>query len=350
TYTFVVRDNVTGCFYVKEAEQPINTPSTLTSVIGTVNNVTCTGSGDGNVTITIDNYSPTTTQVSYQVYQSQSNQPVGAPVVVAVSGGPVVIPNIGPLVPDTYFILFTEVDGSFVGCSSASAEFTITESTNLLEVDAIATANDNCGTNEGIITATGQYGTAPYTYMILPAASAAPTVATWTGTTANVFNVEGGSYHVYIKDAYNCIQQTGAPIDVLTDPASAIALAVTSQCNTAEGSFSIEVTRTASMAGTIFTYSLNGGAFQPQADTFTYANLTSGTYTVVIRDSNNCTATQNITIYPPLNLSPAVTAQPTCALNDGVITVTSSGGSGSYEYELQDTLGAVVVASQPSNI
>src|SRR5690606_30410252 len=67
-------------------------------------------------------------------------------------------------------------------------------------------------------------------------------------------------------------------------------------------------------------------------------------------DSNNCTATQNITIYPPLNLSPAVTAQPTCALNDGVITVTSSGGSGSYEYELQDTLGAVVVASQPSNI
>src|SRR5690606_33717100 len=34
TYTFVVHDLVTNCYYFKEAEAPINTPSSITATIG----------------------------------------------------------------------------------------------------------------------------------------------------------------------------------------------------------------------------------------------------------------------------------------------------------------------------
>ncbi len=64
---------------------------------------------------------------------------------------------------------------------------------------------------------------------------------------------------------------------------------------------------------------------------------------------NGCTDDGTITIYPPVNLTPEVVAQASCANNDGAIDVTGVGGSGNYEYALEDTSGVVVVGQQASN-
>ncbi|RYJ42072.1 T9SS type B sorting domain-containing protein [Flavobacterium beibuense] len=352
TYTFVVRDNITGCYYVKAADQPINTPSSLTSVIDVINNVSCKGSADGNVDVTIDNFDTGTTQVNYEVYYAQSNQPTGVVGSTPVTAGtPATITGIGPLAPGTYFILFTEVDGANAGCSAASGQFSITESPEVLTVTASVVSNANCNANSGVITAVADGGTASYQYLILAAPVVTPPTAATAGwTTSNTFNVDGGDYMVYVMDAYGCIQPIAAPITLDTDPSPVIALSVVQQCGVAEGSYAIQVDlTTAGMPP--YTYSFNGGAFQAQSGTtFTYTNLVSGNYNVTVRDVNGCTNTQTITVYPPLNFTPAVTAQPTCAGSDGVITVTATGGSSNYEYELQDTSNNPIVAANPSNV
>ena len=46
----------------------------------------------------------------------------------------------------------------------------------------VTSTNENCNLNAGIVTATGQFGTAPYEYQILLSTDPAPTVATWAGT------------------------------------------------------------------------------------------------------------------------------------------------------------------------
>src|SRR5690606_17203766 len=117
----------------------------------TVNNVTCTGSADGNITFTIDGYASGATQVGYEVYYAQTNTPL-SPVVggtVPVSVGPETVSNVGPLEPGTYYVLFTELDGGLAGCTNASAQFTIVQSAELLEVSAVVITNDNCNTNAG---------------------------------------------------------------------------------------------------------------------------------------------------------------------------------------------------------
>lgn len=349
TYTFVVYDLITDCYYFKTADTPINTPSNLISTLDVVGNVSCTGSNNGFVKFSFTNYDTTSTGVSYEIYNSQSNTSTGITgTSTPLLGGPVSVTNLGPLAPGTYYILFTEIGGTLTGCSSASASFTITQSANLLQVTANVTLNDNCNPNKGRITATGQFGTAPYQYQLVLAGDPAPTVGTWVGSATNVFNVEGGNYVVYIKDANGCIQ--AAPIFVPTDQAPQISATVTNLCTATQGNFSIEVTLTSSGIAP-YTFSLNGGAYQTQTvPTFTYTNLNSGNYNIRVRDYNGCIHNVLISIPVPLNLTPAVTAQVSCANNDGIITITPFGGSGTFTYELQNTSGTVIVAAQASPV
>jgi gliding motility-associated-like protein len=351
TYTFVVHDLVTNCYYFEQSTTPINSPSNLVASLNVVNNVTCTGSANGNVSFTFSNYGPTTTSVTYQLFNSQANTPVGGVGTAApLTGAPVTVNNFGLLGPGIYYILFTEVGGTLNGCTNASVPFTITQSSSILQVTATVTQNDNCNLNAGQISAVGQFGTPPYQFQLTLAGDPAPTVTTWTGTSSSVFNVEAGTYVVYIKDANNCIQSTPTTITVGADPIPAITASVINQCTANEGGFSIAVVRTVNGVAP-YSYSLNGSTFQAQvAANFSYNNLSSGTHTIEINDANGCGNTVTVVILPPLNLNPVVTALPSCANNDGVITVAALGGSGNYQYTLQNNLGVTIQGPQASAI
>jgi gliding motility-associated-like protein len=345
-YTFVVYDVVTQCYYFKTADLPIDTPSNLTVNLDVISNVTCTGSADGSVSFTFANYDAGATAVAYEIYNAQSNTTTG---IVGssspLSGGPITVSNFGVLAPGSYFILFTEVGGTFAGCTSASAAFQISQSTNLLAVTASVTKNDNCNTDAGIITAVGQFGTPPYQYQLVPAGDPVPTVATWSGSATNVFNTEGGDYVVYIKDANNCIQST--TITLPTDSEPVITATTTNVCQTVEGQFVIAIDRIGGVGP--FSYSINGGAFQSeQASSFTLSNLSSGTYTIEVSDANGCGNTVTVTILAPVSLTSAVVTQPYCSNDNGEVTITATGGSGLFTYSLEDSGGVVLIANQAS--
>ncbi len=344
-YTFVVHDLVTDCYYFKTADTPINTPSNLNIVLDTIANVSCTGNSDGYVNVTLSNYDLGATAIGYEIFTSQSNTTTGITGTLSpLTGSPISATNLGPLAPGNYYILFTEVGGAFAGCTASSAAFNIFQSTNLLQVGANVTRNDNCNLNRGRISGVAQFGTAPYQFQLVNAGDPAPTVATWAGIPTNIFFVEGGNYVLYVRDANGCIQST--PVFVPTDPAPSISAVVTNLCSATQGNFTLEVSLT-SPGIAPYTFSINGGAFQTQTvPTFTYTNLTSGNYSIRVRDFNGCIATATVSIPQPLQLSPTVTALVSCVGNDGQITLTPSGGSGSFTYNLLDGSGTTLIANQ----
>ncbi|NER17431.1 T9SS type B sorting domain-containing protein [Spongiivirga citrea] len=356
TYTFVVYDSVTECYYFEEATAPIDSPSNMNPVVDDVANVSCTGAGDGNVSFTLTNYDVGATDIEYQIFTSQSNTAVGGitsvPVNPPAPGTGLDIDNAGALPPGIYYILFREIGGAFDQCTVASPNFTIVESLRTVEVIADSPANATCNP-VGIITAQGRFGTPPYTYQFLLATDPPPT-ATDAGWISNssATGLAGGNYVVYVRDDFGCVASD--PITVNTDPLATWAVTLDNNCGITEGNFAaiIELTNPATAIGP-FSIELNGGPRQTfvlnGANQFQVTNLTSGAYNYILYDGNGCPTPGSLTIQPPLQFNASLTDLLTCIPTDAEITVSNLAGSGlaNYTYEVFDSGGGTVIASTP---
>jgi large repetitive protein len=341
TYTFIVYDASTGCSYYETATVPIPTNSTLTASALTSNNITCVGSADGNVSFTINSVYGVPTNVNYEIYNSLSLISTGITGSgVVPGGGSLAITNFGTLPYGTYFVLITETSGPNAGCGVVTVPFNITQSAIDLSITASVVKNANCNPSSGIISAIARDGTGPYLYQITTSAVAPlPTDVLW--ASANTFNRDAGSYYVHVKDAFGCIKTTSV-IVLPSDPTPIITASVNNQCTVTEGNFAIDVAlTTAGMAP--HSYSIDGGAFQTRTAPFTISNLASGTHTVAVRDLNGCGNLVTVDIAPPLSIVPQLTALATCNDDDGEITVTASGGSGSYTYAISPNPASIVL-------
>ena len=339
TYTFIVHDQSTGCSYYQPSTLPIPTNSTLTADAVTANNITCTGSADGNVSFTVNSVYGSSVNVNYEVFDALSLISTG------ISGSDVVpangtlnVTDLGPLPFGNYFVSITETAGPNAGCGVVTVPFNITESAFQLELAVSIDQNANCEANSGIISAIGSHGTPPYQYQITTTATAPlPSDAAW--NVSSTFNVDAGSYYVHVTDAYNCI--VTSPVQVLDmDPTPVVAASINNQCTVAEGEYEIDVTLDTPGIPP-YTVSVNGGAYQTQTFPFTLSNLNSGTHSIAIQDVNGCGNTVSIDVAPPIAIVPEVTALPTCNNNDGEITVTPSGGSGSYSYSISPSAASI---------
>ncbi len=350
TYTFVVHDITTNCYYFETAAAPINTLSNMTATLDAVANITCTGAANGNVSFTFDNYDAGATDVTYEIFNAQSNLTTGFTGTASVNppAGGVSISNFGTLPQGVYYILLTEVGGTHNGCSISTADFTIDESANLLTVTAASPTNDNCNLNAGVITATAQFGTAPYEFQYLLSTDPAPTAASAGWVSATTSNVESGDYIVYVKDANNCIQNDAITVNL--DPSPEISLSIVDEC-AAEGTF--EVLVTLDVAGiTPYQLRVNGGAYQSitfnVSNEYTVSGLSSGAaQTIEIRDLNGCGETENFTIHPPLQFNATLTTLLDCEVataNNAEITIDVIAGSGTYEYSVAGPVNQVQTA------
>jgi gliding motility-associated-like protein len=352
TYTFIVYDASTNCSYYEPATTPIPTNSTLTlSAVGS-NNITCTGSADGNVSFTINSVYGSAVNVAYEIFDSLSLISTGVTGSGTVAAnGSLTVSNLGPLPFGNYFVSITETSGPNAGCGIVTAPFNITESAIPLDLIVSVDQNANCNANSGVISAVGQYGTAPYQYQITTTATA-PSATDPAWDSASTFNMNAGNYYVHVLDAYGCV--VSSPVVVLpADPEPVISATVSDLC-TAEGDFEINVTLdTAGIAP--YSYSIDGGAFQTMTAPFTISNLYSGTHTVEIQDVNGCGNLVTIDIPAPIGVSANVTTEPSCNDDDGEITVIGTDGSGSYTYSISPnepsiSLSGNVFSGVPSGI
>lgn len=143
-------------------------------------------------------------------------------------------------------------------------------------------------------------------------------------------NLSYGVYNVSVTDKESKKYLTSITI---TQPNPlTITITITSQTNvTCYGRSTGSFTVTASGESGNYEYKIGNGTYQNNG---TFSNLSAGTYTVTVK-SGTVTTTKDITITQPnqLSLTSSVT-NPTTVGGNGQITLTTSGGTLPYNYQL----------------
>lgn len=239
---------------------------------------------------------------------------VGVPPINYLWSGGQTTATITGLCAGTYTVSI--VDGS--SCTS-TATVTITEPT---AITATATkTNITCsGLCDGTATAFVTGGTGSYTHKwsTIPAQ-----------TTAFADSLCVGNYYDTIKDANNCSFVLG-PVSI-TQPAPLMAIVSCSSVSCFGGS---NGTAVATQTGGTATYSYSWNTI-PVQTTSSITGLTPGTYSCIITDANNCSATSSCTVNQPataVTVNTTSTNASSATSCDGSANSTVAGGTPGYTY------------------
>ncbi|MEZ5045387.1 MAG: SprB repeat-containing protein [Chitinophagaceae bacterium] len=221
---------------------------------------------------------------------------------------------------------------SFTGITQGSYTITVKDANNCTKTTTINITQPSaltlsssatpilCNGGNSTLTATAGGGTTPYSYAINGG----------TYQSSNSFTgITQGSYTITVKDANNCTKTTTINI---TQP-SALTLSSSATPILCNGGNST-LTATAGGGTTPYSYAINGGTYQ-SSNSFT--GITQGSYTITVKDANNCTKTTTINISQPtaLAITTLTATIPSCVPgNDATITTTASGGTSPYSYSL----------------
>lgn len=188
----------------------------------------------------------------------------------------------------------------------------------------------NC-TDFDTVTLTATGGLPPYTYSF---------DGLNTFSVSNTYvNLSPGNHMLHAKDSNGCYATVPVTILPRTVPVSTITRVTNTITSTSnDGSITI-VTNGGTAPYTYLLLDSNNIMIRtvPAQDTNTFYDLAAGTYSVIVSDSKGCTTfPQQVTITSSTALSAtAVVLPPTCT-NGGTIILTANGGSGSYEYSINN--------------
>ena len=175
------------------------------------------------------------------------------------------------------------------------------------------------GSSDGVITVASTGGTGVHKYSI-------------NGVTyqlgVNFTGLPVGTYTVYVKDITSCIKTQTISVG---QPTSLIA-SLSSVAATCNGSENGSITALATGGNGGYSYSIGDG----YTSVGTFTNLPAGTYTVYVKDVNNCSYTSIVSVTQPAAITTTVsTTMATCTFTNGAILVLAGGGSGSgYQYSI----------------
>ncbi len=184
---------------------------------------------------------------------------------------------------------------------------------------SVTSTQAGCTVANGSATVNPSGGTPPYTYSW----STAPLQVTQTASL-----LSAGMYSVTVTDAHGCTISHSVAITATSSPSVTATISSNVLCT---GYNTGIATANASGGTASYTYLWTPSG----ANTQTAVNLSVGTYTVKVTDSNGCTATALATITQPLAITTTIIlTNPTCnGGNNGTATVTASGGTPAYTYQ-----------------
>lgn len=286
-YTITARDSK-GCATTSTTTIKVNAYPLAT--VSSINNVACFGGSTGSVTITPSGGAGS----GYTVTPSSSvNLPAG-----------------------TYTFVVSDANS----CSTQTT-VTITQPAAALSTSVVATNSVLCrGQANGWVTASASNGTPGYTY-------------TWqsnSSTTNVAAGYAAGTYTYNVKDANNCVTLTNT--FVISQPSSSLSISSGGQSNVlCNGQSNGSYTVTTAGGTPAYSYTWSPGIL---SSTNTATGLVAGTYTAMVTDQNNCTASNIFTITEPNVLLATITGTTDagCNLSDASATVTASGGTTPYTY------------------
>ncbi len=328
TYFVEVVDAL-GCRYIEQID-PIPGPNPI-AVTATATTASCLPGGNGQIDFQVTGIgSPG--DITFELQDTNTGATISGP--TSLVNEP--IPYNGSftaLPPGNYQILVQDDNTS---CFASTLVDIITVLPAIV-VDNNEPATCNVG---ALVTVRGNGGAAPYGFAFVPTGNPAPTIFT-AQTTYEIPGPYPADYDFYVEDANGCVsfttvtvtEQPGVPnptVDVIN------------QC-TAVANYTINVTSPISTGSGLpeetFEYDIGGG-FQSSPN-FTVPN--PGDYTIVVRDGNGCINTVLARVFDFFAISASATSEPTCNAGDGVITVNTSGGSGNFQFELDDGINPPIV-------
>lgn len=219
--------------------------------------------------------------------------------------------------PGTYKVV---VDGA---TASSQGVFTLTitdDPSNIMTVDVVGTDVSCNGGSDGKATANVTGGTSPYIY-------------TWdpnVGNTSTVTNLAPGQYTVTVNDGTGC---TAIDSVTISEP-TVLSFTTSVTPPTCNGGSDGSITVSASGGTPPYQYSSDGGNIFQNNNTLT--GLAANTYTVVVKDSNDCTKSSTVTLTDPSAIQPNLTVSNiSCnGANDGSVTSNPTNGTPPYQYSL----------------
>lgn len=283
TYTVLVTD-ANGCTIRDTAT--ITEPQIITSS-GVLTHVTCNGSSNGAVTLTV---SGGTTPYSYSWSNGDTTK------------------NITGLAAGSYHVTITDNNN----CVHRDT-FSITQP-NAIQVSKVVKDITCFGNTDGSITLTVTGGVTPYSYV-------------WSNgdTSAKTENLAKGQFTVVVTDSNGCqyFDTTNINEPTLLSVSHAISNVT---CN-GGSTGSIDLSVSGGTKGYRFVWS-NGDTTED------ISNVIAGTYSVTVTDTNGCVIRDTATITEPaiITSSGALTMVACNGDSTGAITLTVSGGTTPYNF------------------
>ncbi|HRI26593.1 MAG TPA: choice-of-anchor L domain-containing protein [Chitinophagales bacterium] len=367
SYSVTITDD-NGCTATQTATVPATTNPTLTVTNETP--ASC-AANDGTATVSA------TGGVLPYTYSWQSNPGLNAPAATGLAAG-------------SYGVTVTDNNG----CTASTTVNISQLNTPTLILDG--TTNATCNQNNGTATVSGSGGVAPYTYAwsnnpglnnptatglaagttytvsltdaanctisidvsvsadpvpsvlidvivpstcgdpngsmsVLPSGGEAPYSYSWSGnpglnSTTNT-NLAAGNYTVTLTDGNGCTATVTGNIATSAPPLVTQGATTNASCGLSNGSMTFTVS--GGTAPYSYLWSHDDTVNAPTA-----TGIASGSYTVTVTDANGCTSFQvnSIGDTTPPTLAVNNVTDATCGQNNGSITFSASGGTGSYTY------------------
>ena len=295
TYTVYLRD-AANC--TVQSTINVGQPQPLVATT-TIDNVDCHGESQGIITV---NTSGGTSPYAYTINDS-GEQPVN---------------QFTNLAAGTFVI---EVIDS-KGCTT-TLNATVGQPTAIV---ATATAtNATCGNNNGalLITAIGGSGTG-YQYSL---------DGTNFNSTGSFTSLIAGNYYVTVKDGSGCSIVVFKPVQDANGPSIGTVSSTNVACHDGNDG-TITINGVTGGTGTL-QYSINGVVWSTNSS---FTNLSAGTYTVYVKDANNCIGTNTVQLTQPSAFAITSTLdQVDCHYGtNGSASIFAAGGAGTLAYSINN--------------
>ncbi len=301
-HTFMIKDG-SGCAALRNVF--LFEPPQLVLNMTSGSTVTCNGGNDGSVTLEASGGTPVYSYSADGVnYTAPSNSPE---TLTGLSGG-----------MNTFYV--KDINGCI-----ATIDISIPEPAGTAIV-VNQNADIECfGDNTAAITVVASSPVAGALEYALD--------GTTFGTSNSFTGLTAGDHKAYVKDPNGCIQE----FDFVIDEPAQITATLTANNISCNGQTDGSITLTATGGTGTLTYSIDGTSFQAGNS---FQNLAAGSYTISIKDDNNCIVTISEAITEPTQLLLSVTgfSDPSCnGDSDGSFSLTGTGGTGAYEFSMDGT-------------
>ncbi|MES2836632.1 MAG: T9SS type B sorting domain-containing protein [Bacteroidota bacterium] len=296
-YSVIIADSK-NC--TETISQQIQQPAAPLGILSTTENVLCNLDDNGSISVAVSGGTP--------IYTYTWTPDVGA------------TENVTGLTAGTYTLTVT--DNNL--CTFTSSIFEVSEPATFTTTITSFSVVSCFGLSDAFATSSSNGGTLNYTFDWQPAA----------GNTANITGMPTGIYTLTVTDNNNC---TTVNVVDLTEP-PLLTLASTPTDILCNGGATGSITTVVGGGNGSYTYLWTPG----NQTTASISNLTSGNYSVIVRDSKNCSETTSESLTQPsapLGMLSSVSNVICNSESNGVVSVSVSGGTPNYSYSWTPNVG-----------